>query len=192
MGKVKLNLGTIVFTVVVTVICYRAIGAASQQVFHTTSSDYVPNEKNFDEEARAIKVYYGPELSTSKIRHMLIYIDGLCKYYNIDYALVKAVISVESGWDRKAKSNANCLGLMQISKAAAVDYKTPHSLMYDPYINITIGIKHLARLKARLPDENTARLLVAYNVGLEHAKVMSSVKVGWHKYVKRVMARIET
>jgi hypothetical protein len=192
MGKVRLNLGTIFFIVVVTVICYRAIGAASQQVFHTTSSDYVPHEKNFDEEARAIKVYYGPSFSTSKIRHMLIYIDGLCKYYNIDYALVKAVISVESGWDRKAKSHMNCLGLMQISKAAATDYKTPHALMYDPYINVTIGIKHLARLKARLPDENTARLLVAYNTGLEHAKTMSSIKIGWHRYVKKVFAVIET
>ena len=118
---------------------------------------------NYESDAVYINKKFKPSMSTSKIKHLLIYIDGLCKHYDLNYNLVKSVISTESAWNYKAKSRVGALGLMQIMKACAKDYKTPHSEMYDPYVNITIGIKYLSKLNKRFEDTQTA--LVAYNEG---------------------------
>ena len=41
-------------------------------------------------------------------------------------------------------------------RACAKDYNTPHSEIYDPYVNVTIGIKYLAKLTKRFEDAQTA------------------------------------
>ena len=108
-------------------------------------SGYVPSEINFEQEAKYIKNYFNPSMSESKIKHLLIYINGLCSHYDLNYNLVKSVISTESNWNYKAKSRVNARGLMQIMKACAKDFNTPHKEMYDPYVNVTIGIKYLSK-----------------------------------------------
>ena len=110
--------------------------------------------------------------------------------YNLNYNLVKSVISTESAWNYKAKSGAGAKGLMQIMKACATDYKTPHSEMYDPYVNVTIGIKYLSKLTKRFEDTQTA--LVAYNEGPRHAERYKREYIDNSRYVHKVMTNFLT
>ncbi len=152
--------------------------------------DYIQSDIDYQSEAVYIKSTYKPNMSTSKIKHLLIYINGLCEHYNLNYNLVKSVISTESGWNYKAKSGAGAKGLMQIMKACATDYKTPHSEMYDPYVNVTIGIKYLSKLTKRFEDTQTA--LVAYNEGPRHAERYKREYIDNSRYVHKVMTNFLT
>ena len=91
----------------------------SQEFSYVIESGYVPTEINFEQEANYIKNNFHSSMSKSKIKHILIYIDGMCKHYDLNYNLVKSVISTESHWNHKAKSNAGAKGLMQIMWACA-------------------------------------------------------------------------
>ena len=137
-----------------------------ESISYVIEGGYVESNINYESDAVYIKKTFKPTMSVSKIKHLLIYIDGLCKHYDVNYNLVKSVISTESTWNYKAKSRVGAKGLMQIMKACAKDYKTPHSEMYDPYVNVTIGIKYLSKLNKRFEDTQTA--LVAYNLSLIH------------------------
>ena len=145
---------------------------------------------NYESDAVYINKKFRPSMSTSKIKHLLIYIDGLCKHYDLNYNLVKSVISTESAWNYKAKSRVGALGLMQIMKSCAKDYKTPHSEMYDPYVNITIGIKYLSKLNKRFEDTQTA--LVAYNEGPRHAERYKREYIDNSRYVHKVVTHFLT
>lgn len=78
----------------------------------------------------------------------------------VDAKLVRALIQVESGYQRRARSLKGAMGLMQLMPETARQYalKDP----YDPTSNITAGIQHLKSLLDRFP----LRLaLAAYNAG---------------------------
>ena len=127
-------------------------------------------------------------MSTSKIKHLLIYIDGIAEEYDVNYNLIKAVITTESSWNVKARSRVKALGLMQIMKACAQDFKTPHSEMYDPYVNVTIGTMYLSKLLKQFPDVETA--LVAYNEGPRHAKKYKDEYIYNSNYVTKVTTHL--
>ena len=160
----------------------------SQEFSYVIESGYVPTETNFEEESNYIKTNFNSSMSKSKIKHILIYIDGMCEHYNLNYNLVKSVISTESHWNHKAKSSAGAKGLMQIMRACAKDYKTPHSEMYDPYVNVTIGIKYLAKLTNRF--ENTPTALVGYNEGPRYAQNYKVDYINNSRYVHKVMTHL--
>ena len=151
---------------------------------------YIETDINYESDAVYIKKTFKPNMSVSKIKHLLIYIDGLCKHYDVNYNLVKSVISTESTWNYKAKSRVGAKGLMQIMKACAKDYKTPHSEMYDPYVNVTIGIKYLSKLNKRFEDTQTA--LVAYNEGPRHAERYKREYIDNSRYVHKIMTHFLT
>ena len=155
---------------------------------YVIESGYQNIDTDFGEEAKFIKKHFKSPMSTSKIKHILIYIDGMCKHYDLNYNLVKSVISTESHWNHKAKSNAGAKGLMQIMRACAKDYKTPHSEMYDPYVNVTIGIKYLSKLTKRFED--TATALVGYNEGPRYAQNYKVEYINESRYVHKVMTHL--
>jgi soluble lytic murein transglycosylase len=88
----------------------------------------------------------------------------------LDPALVAGLIRQESNFNPGAISAAGARGLMQvmpavgksIAPAAGITSWNP-SLLYDPGINIEIGVRHLAPLLKSQP--NIARSLAAYNAG---------------------------
>ena len=65
---------------------------------------------DYHSEAIYIKQTFKSNMSTSKIKHLLIYIHGMCEHYDLNYNLVKSVISTESGWKYNAKSSAGAKG----------------------------------------------------------------------------------
>jgi len=154
-------------------------------IHHMIEHQYIDELIDYHEEAIYIKKTFKSNMSTSKIKHLLIYIHGMCEHYDLNYNLVKSVISTESGWRYNAKSSAGALGLMQIMKACATDYKTPHSEMYDPYVNVTIGIKYLSKLTKQF--DNTLTALVGYNEGPRYAKNYKADYINNSRYVHKVI-----
>ena len=159
-------------------------------IHYTIEHTFIDEIIDYHAEAIYIKKTFKSNMSTSKIKHLLIYIHGMCEHYDLNYNLVKSVISTESGWKYNAKSSAGALGLMQIMKACATDYKTPHSEMYDPYVNVTIGIKYLSKLTKQF--DNTLTALVGYNEGPRYAKNYKSDYINNSRYVHKVMNYLES
>tara|TARA_Y100001938_G_C8094536_1_gene437247 strand:+ start:2997 stop:3614 length:618 start_codon:yes stop_codon:yes gene_type:complete len=159
-------------------------------ITYTIEHQYIDEVVDYHAEAIYIKNTFKSNMSTSKIKHLLIYIHGMCEHYDLNYNLVKSVISTESGWRYNAKSSAGAIGLMQIMKACAKDYKTPHSEMYDPYVNVTIGIKYLSKLTKQF--DNTLTALVGYNEGPRYAKNYKEDYIVNSRYVTKVMNYLDS
>ena len=82
--------------------------------------------------------------------------------YEIDPALVKAVIRAESAFDPEAMSHKGAHGLMQLTLPTARDHGADD--VYDPHQNIRAGVRYLRGLLDRF--SNDPRLaLAAYNAG---------------------------
>jgi hypothetical protein len=89
--------------------------------------------------------------------------------HRIDPALVKAVISTESGWNTRAISQKGAVGLMQLIPATAQRYGVGNP--FDPAQNVEGGTTYLESLLDHYGGDLT-RSLAAYNAG-EHAVDLS-------------------
>jgi len=124
-------------------------------------------------------------LNRSKLTHLMIYIWGLCGEYSVPYDIVKAVIETESSWDHRAVSTSGAIGLMQVlPNTSMMEFNTPGSALYDPYVNVTVGIKYLSKLKNRFGDWN--KVLTAYSHGPTITDTYSENYVNNNFYVKRI------
>jgi soluble lytic murein transglycosylase-like protein len=85
--------------------------------------------------------------------------------HNMDPALVKAVISTESGWNPHAVSRKGAVGLMQLIPETAQRFGVGNP--YDPAQNVEAGTTYLKALLDRY-DGDLNKSLAAYNAG-EHA-----------------------
>lgn len=81
--------------------------------------------------------------------------------YDVEPALVKAVIHAESRFDPKARSHRGAVGLMQLMPRTARMYGVRH--LTDPRENIRAGVQHLKKLLRRHHDLEHA--IAAYNAG---------------------------
>ena len=136
---------------------------------------------NFKLESEEIK----SSLNKSKLKHILIYVNALCDEYGVDYEMVKAVIQTESSWNHKAVSTSGAIGLMQVLPSTAWDeFKTPKEDLFDPYVNVTVGIKYLAHLNNHFDDMDAT--LTAYSHGPTITKKYSANYIKNNFYVKRV------
>ena len=136
---------------------------------------------NFELESNEIK----SSLNKSKLKHVLIYINALCDEYGVDYDMVKAVIQTESSWNHKAVSTSGAIGLMQILPKTAMDeFNTPEKDLYDPYVNVTVGIKYLSHLNQHFDDIDAT--LTAYSHGPTITRKYSNNYIKNNFYVKRV------
>ncbi|BCS98159.1 lytic transglycosylase [Desulfoluna limicola] len=82
--------------------------------------------------------------------------------YNVPFALVKAVIHAESGFNPRALSAKGAKGLMQLMPVNISFYKIKDP--YDPLENIMGGSAYLKRLLTDFQG-NTKMALAAYNAG---------------------------
>ena len=136
---------------------------------------------NFELESNEIK----SSLNKSKLKHILIYINALCDEYGVDYDMVKALIQTESSWNHKAVSTSGAIGLMQILPKTAMDeFNTPEKDLYDPYVNVTVGIKYLSHLNQHFDDIDA--MLTAYSHGPTITRKYSNNYIKNNFYVKRV------
>ena len=108
-----------------------------------------------------------------RIRYPLEYeqiVRGHERNYQLDPALVAAVIYQESKFRANAKSEAGAIGLMQLQPETAkgIAVRTGGSRfqtsdLYNPEINVRYGSWYLRHLLDKYEDEKTA--LAAYNAG---------------------------
>jgi hypothetical protein len=89
-------------------------------------------------------------------------IEGAAKEFDIDAALVSALIRAESNYQPRAVSRKGARGLMQLMPATArrLAVKQP----FDPASNVRGGVKYLRELVDRFGDRPEL-VLAAYNAG---------------------------
>jgi soluble lytic murein transglycosylase len=108
-----------------------------------------------------------------RVRYPLEYeqiVRGHARNYQLDPALLAAVIYQESKFRADAKSDAGAIGLMQLQPETAkgIAIRTGGSRfqtsdLYNPEINVRYGSWYLRYLLDKYEDEKTA--LAAYNAG---------------------------
>jgi len=108
-----------------------------------------------------------------RLRYPLSYdhiVVGHAANYDLDPALLAAVIYRESKFDAGARSSSGAIGLMQLlpDTAKGIAVHTGGSRfrvadLYDPEINVRYGSFYLRRLLRKYGDERLA--LAAYNAG---------------------------
>jgi soluble lytic murein transglycosylase-like protein len=82
--------------------------------------------------------------------------------YGVEYALVKAVIKAESGFNHLAVSPKGAQGLMQLMPETAAEVRVQD--VFIPQDNIEGGVRYLRRLLERYGG-NLVLALAAYNAG---------------------------
>jgi soluble lytic murein transglycosylase len=109
----------------------------------------------------------------ARLRYPLEYehiVRGHARQYELDPALLAAVIYRESKFDADAESSSGAIGLMQLLPDTALGIASLTEGrrfrvedLYDPEINVRYGSFYLRRLLRRYDDERLA--LAAYNAG---------------------------
>ncbi len=107
----------------------------------------------------------GEETPSSPLTRTSMYDSMIVKaaeHYHIPFALLKAVIHVESGFNSRAVSPRGAKGLMQLMPVNIAFYKIRNP--FDPAENIRGGAAYLHSLLAQFEGDITLAL-AAYNAG---------------------------
>jgi soluble lytic murein transglycosylase-like protein len=106
--------------------------------------------------------------------------------YNVEYALVKAVIKTESDFDHRAISSKGAQGLMQLMPATAAQHQVRNA--FFPRDNVEGGVQHLRMLLDRYAG-NLPVALAAYNAGIQRVEEAHGVPAiaETREYVARVL-----
>ena len=160
------------------------IQTKTETVVRMVNVPFAPSD--YELQAEEIK----SSLNKSKLKHILIYIEALCWEYGVDYEMVKAVIQTESDWNHKAVSTSGAIGLMQVLPSTArSEFDTPRKDLFDPSVNVTVGIKYLSELNDRFDDMEST--LTAYSHGPTATRGYSPTYVSNNFYVKRVFKNLK-
>ena len=117
--------------------------------------------------------------------------------HGVEEALVLAHVKVESDFNPRAKNpNDPSYGLMAITPILAQDYgfvydwknPTPGEIekLYDPELNLTIGVKFIKRLHAEYPFDAAVQMYncgeTGYNSGVRVPEYLAKVKRYYNEY----------
>jgi soluble lytic murein transglycosylase-like protein len=129
-----------------------------------------------------------PDIPASKIKRYKKNVAKIAKKYDLEPALIHAVISAESQYDAAAVSMRGAAGLMQLMPETADRYKVGN--VFDPDQNLLGGARYL-RYLLKLFDGNLELALAAYNAG-ENAVIRHGRKIPPYRqtanYVPKVLA----
>jgi soluble lytic murein transglycosylase-like protein len=84
--------------------------------------------------------------------------------YDVNPAVVAAVMRVESAFDPRALSHKGARGLMQLMPATAARFGVGVDELYTPERNLEAGVRYLRFLRDRFAGDAT-RVVAAYNAG---------------------------
>ena len=105
--------------------------------------------------------------------------------FQVDPALVKAIIMAESSYDPRAVSNVGAKGLMQLMPATAEQLGVKDS--FNPKHNINAGVGYFKKLLNRF-DGDVKLALAAYNAGTRKVRQYQGVPPfkATRYYIKKV------
>jgi soluble lytic murein transglycosylase-like protein len=109
----------------------------------------------------------------------------IAKAYDVEYALVKAVIKAESGFNHRAVSPKGAQGLMQLMPRTAAQHGVRDA--FRPRDNIEGGVRHLKWLLDRYGG-NVTYAVSAYNAG--HVRVEEAGGVPNIAETREYLARV--
>jgi soluble lytic murein transglycosylase len=181
--------------ILTTVSC--AITPAADDVRAAADSMAVDSHETLNAEAEAVARVLGDRntgLLPAEVVHLSRVIVQESHRAELPSSFVLAVIDVESRGSNFAVSSVGALGLMQIMPATGefvarrfdVAWRGRETL-FDPAVNVRLGIRYLKDLIDRYADVRTA--LAAYNAG--PAKVSRRMRTGEpisHTYADKVLA----
>ena len=131
------------------------------------------------------RILLSPSLDVKKYDHL---INSAAHKFNLDSALIKAVIKAESNFNHKAVSPVGAQGLMQLMPKTASSLNVKDS--FHPEKNIEGGARYL-RYLLNLYKGNLPLALAAYNAG-EGAVAKYNYNIPPYRetqnYVKRVLS----
>lgn len=116
----------------------------------SSATEETPDDIIMNPQMLAKSAAYNPIIESAATRH------------DMQAALLRAVIVVESGFDERAVSHAGAQGLMQLMPATARQYGVSDA--FDPAQNVQAGAQHLRELIDRY-ENNLELALAAYNAG---------------------------
>ena len=110
--------------------------------------------------------------------------------YDVDPALVAAVMETESRFHKGAQSAVGARGLMQLMPRTGRWLGARN--LYDPAQNVDAGVKYIKYLQGRF-DGNLKKTIAAYNAGEGNVKRYGGVPPfnETRSYVKKVLNRYE-
>ncbi len=114
----------------------------------------------------------------------------MAERHRVNGLLLAAIVEIESRFRPQAVSPRGAVGLMQVLPSTAEAYGA--SDLFDPYVNLDVGSRHLRRLLDDY-DGDLERALAAYNAGAAAVERYDGVPPyrETRDYVKRVLARYE-
>lgn len=140
-----------------------------------TTKAYRSSNKNSPYKVRTIKSKYDAVIVNTALK------------YDLEPSFIKAVIHVESAFDRYALSHAGAMGLMQLMPATASSYQLKQD-HFNPNRNIEAGVQHIKDLMQRYNSDKTLSL-AAYNAGEGAVSKYNGVPPyeETENYIKKVM-----
>lgn len=113
-------------------------------------------------ESRLLQPGVLPPTARLTAANMSELIDAFAAEYEVDPDLIRAIIQVESNFNRKAVSRKGAQGLMQLMPATI--WRLSVGDAYDPHENIGAGVRYLRQLLDQFQGDLTL-VLAAYNAG---------------------------
>ncbi len=163
-------------------------------LFLSFKKSVTPKEReNTEKEVSSLILKNSRKLTGEQALRLAKIIVGECREHGLDPLLVLAVIKVESSFQPGVVSKRGAIGLMQVlpSTGNYVAGKMGFSFggaksLYDPHVNVRVGIRYLAMLQGRY--NSVERALVAYNFGPNRAIVKrAGIESSPPLYVRRIM-----
>ncbi len=105
-----------------------------------------------------------PSAATQRTRHYSDIVSNVAKKTSLSPALIHALITVESNYNKNAASTKGAKGLMQLMPSVAKRFHVHDA--FDPEQNILAGASYLSQLQVMF-NGNITLALAAYNAGPE-------------------------
>jgi soluble lytic murein transglycosylase-like protein len=125
-------------------------------------------------------------VSGRKAEHLYhMFIIQTASHYQIDPALIKAIIMAESGYNTQAVSKKGAKGLMQLMPETAQSLGVED--IFNPQQNITGGVQYFKQMVNKF-NGDVKLALAAYNAGSRNVRNYNGVPPfkATHSYIKKV------
>ncbi|MFH1654512.1 MAG: lytic transglycosylase domain-containing protein [Pseudomonadota bacterium] len=146
---------------------------------------WIPLQMSVNLSKQALIAKEEAELVEKEIQFLTHIIDA-AEEYDMDPALIAAIIRAESSFNPNARSPVGAKGLMQINGITARHLGITN--LYDPKTNIQAGTMYLRELKERF-NGNLKLTIAAYNAGPTAVSKYKSIPPykETKQYVKKVL-----